>query len=86
MNSEPSVKSAGVTAAALVLLAMMALLAGGAVRRESVTVDELRTWVRASRPEPVALTASKAPALASRSPPWWPFSPFSSLPGTALPF
>ena len=41
VGPRPRPKSATVTATAVVLLAMMALLAGGAARRESVTVDEV---------------------------------------------
>jgi len=41
MNSRPGTSSIAVTATAFVLLVVMALLMGGSVRRESVTVDEI---------------------------------------------
>ena len=41
MNSEPSIKSADVNGAALVLLARIALFAGSTVHGKSVTMDEV---------------------------------------------
>jgi predicted membrane-bound dolichyl-phosphate-mannose-protein mannosyltransferase len=41
MNSERPLQPKSVTAAVILLLGMMAVLAGGAARRESITVDEV---------------------------------------------